>query len=241
MRSAVGQSGQASQSRRVARVLDPYGVPLLRIESACVRMVCFSRGAHRAGLPRRTSVEFADVSVSMNETGSTRAVLSAIAELGSATLESVMIRLEPELAPMDAARGFQTARKRAWIVEAEPALNDSAEPSYRLSPSGIEELRREPGTPLRSIDGGRADPDVPVSKLLEVIAEFEQLEGTSLELAAWELDVDQTRLKTVWSSAIDDGLIETCGIQIVDGREERMWRLSDRGRKRWGRPDERTG
>jgi hypothetical protein len=96
-------------------------------------------------------------------------------------------------------------------------------------------------TRLRSIDGGRADPDVPVSKLLEVIAEFEQLEGTSLELAAWELGVDRARLKTAWSSAIDDGLIEPCGIQVVDGRQERMWRLSDRGRKRWGRPDERTG
>jgi hypothetical protein len=204
-------------------------------------MVCFSRGADQAGLSRRASVEISDVSVSMNDTASNRAVLSAIAELGSATLESVMIRLEPELAPMDAARVFQTARRRAWIVEAEPALNDSGDPSYRLSPSGIEELRREPRTPLRSIDGGLAERDVPVSKLLEVIAEFEQLEGTSLELAAWELDVHQARLKTAWSSAIDDGLIEPCGIQIVDGREERLWRLSDRGRKRWGRPDERTG
>jgi hypothetical protein len=204
-------------------------------------MVCFSRGADRAGLSRRASVEISDVSVSMNDTASNRAVLSAIAELGSATLESVMIRLEPELAPMDGARVFQTARRRAWIVEAEPALNDSGDPSYRLSPSGIEELRREPRTPLRSIDGGLAERDVPVSKLLEVIAEFEQLEGTSLELAAWELDVHQARLKTAWSSAIDDGLIEPCGIQIVDGREERLWRLSDRGRKRWGRPDERTG
>jgi hypothetical protein len=77
--------------------------------------------------------------------------------------------------------------------------------------------------------------------LLEVIAEFEQLEGTSLELAAWELGVDRARLKTAWSSAIDDGLIEPCGIQVVDGRQERMWRLSDRGRKRCGRPDQRTG
>lgn len=111
----------------------------------------------------------------MSETASNHAVLSAIAELGSATLESVMIWLEPALAPMDGARGFQTAREREWIVEAEPALNHPGDPSYRLSQLGIEELGRQPGKPLRSIDGGGADLDVPVLNLVEVVADFEQL------------------------------------------------------------------
>ncbi len=177
----------------------------------------------------------------MNETASTHAVLSAIAELGSATLESVMIWLEPELAPMDGARGFQTARERHWIVEAEPALNGSGDPSYRLSQLGIEELGRDPARPLRSIDGGGADLDIPVLNLVEVVADFEQFGGASLELAAWELGVDQVRLKAAWALAIDNGLIEPCGVQSVDGRNEEMWRLSRRGSSLWGRQDERTG
>jgi hypothetical protein len=177
----------------------------------------------------------------MNEKASTHAVLRAIAELGSATLESVMIWLEPELAPMDGARGFQTARERKWIAEAEPAANDSGDPSYRLTPAGIEQLGRNPRKRLRSIDGGNPELDVSVARLIDVIADFGELGGTSLELAAWELDVAQVRLKAAWASAVDDGLIEPCGIQFVDGRAEKMWRLSDRGSSLSGRQDERTG
>ena len=81
---------------------------------------------------------------------------------------------------------------------------------------------------MHELSGARVN--ISVSTVLDTVAEFEQSGGTSIELAAWELDRDVGELHRVWGLAIDGGLLEGCGIQHVDGREERMWRLSDHGR-----------
>jgi hypothetical protein len=142
---------------------------------------------------------------------------------------------------MDTARAFQTAREREWIVDDGRYRSDRSDPRYRLTPLGTGELAREPDRHLRSIEGGRAGVDMSVPAVIEVVGEFEESGGTSLELAAWELGVDERELETVWSLAIDYGLLEPCGINRVDGRDEQMWRLTDGGRQLRVAPDERTG
>ncbi len=67
--------------------------------------------------------------------------------------------------------------------------------------------------------------------ILHVLADFEQSGGASTQLIAWELDVDHGRVIATWTEAIEDGLIERCGRDVVDGHEEEMWRLTDAGRR----------
>ncbi len=73
-----------------------------------------------------------------------------------------------------------------------------------------------------------------------MLAEFEESGGASLQLVAWELDVDQGSVIAAWSQAVHDGLLERCGTDLVDGREEEMWRLTESGHRARADPDPQT-
>jgi hypothetical protein len=70
---------------------------------------------------------------------------------------------------------------------------------------------------------------VSLQSVLDVLADFDEFGGASLELIAWELDVDESAVSAAWSQAIDDCLLEPFGTDHV--LAEKMWRLSDRGRR----------
>jgi hypothetical protein len=168
-------------------------------------------------------------------------VLRVVSELGAATLESIIIWLDPQTAAIDTARAFQTARERAWVEEDARGHAARGNPAYRLTQFGSNELAR---TVIRSVGdiraaGANADSDVPIETVLRVLTEFEQSGGASVQLIAWELDVDQSRVIAAWTKAIDDGLIERCGSDTVDGREEEMWILTEAGHR--ARVAERVG
>jgi diguanylate cyclase (GGDEF)-like protein len=66
-----------------------------------------------------------------------------------------------------------------------------------------------------------------VDDVLEVSAHFEEGGGASVELTAWELDLDLSLVVSAWSHAISEGLLVPAGIDPASGEE--MWRLSERG------------
>jgi hypothetical protein len=166
-------------------------------------------------------------------------VLRVVSELGAATLESIIIWLEPQTSAIVTARAFQTAREQAWVQEDARGHAAGADPAYRLTRLGSDELAR---TAIRSVGGiraagGNADGDVPIETVLQVLADFEQSGGASVQLIAWELDVDQSQVIAAWTRSIGDGLIERCGRDVVDGSEEEMWSLTDAGHRARQRPD----
>jgi diguanylate cyclase (GGDEF)-like protein len=67
-----------------------------------------------------------------------------------------------------------------------------------------------------------------VSDVLEVAAHFDQFGGASVELTAWELDIELADVVSAWSHAINDGLLEPAGTDPESGEE--MWRRSDQDR-----------
>jgi diguanylate cyclase (GGDEF)-like protein len=67
-----------------------------------------------------------------------------------------------------------------------------------------------------------------VKDVLDVCAHFDASGGASVELTAWELDVELAAVIAAWSRAIKDGLLEPSGTDPDSGEE--MWRLSDHGR-----------
>jgi DNA-binding PadR family transcriptional regulator len=164
-----------------------------------------------------------------------RMTLRLMSEPRSATLESVLNELEPWTTAMGGARAFQTARGLGWI-EAEPGSGGDCDPRYRLTQAGQNELAR--GT-VRSVDivAGAVDRElrrsqaVSIQSVLDVFADFDQFGGASIELVAWELDVDQGRISGAWTHAINDGLLERSGSDSTAGRNEELWSLTDRGRQ----------
>ncbi|HWF34615.1 MAG TPA: GGDEF domain-containing protein [Solirubrobacteraceae bacterium] len=73
-----------------------------------------------------------------------------------------------------------------------------------------------------------------VHDVLDVTAQFDKTGGASVELAAWELDVELAQLVSAWSRAIKQGLLQPAGTDASSGEE--MWRLSDQGRHARNRP-----
>jgi diguanylate cyclase (GGDEF)-like protein len=67
-----------------------------------------------------------------------------------------------------------------------------------------------------------------VKDVLDVCAHFDASGGASVELTAWELDIELAAVIAAWSRAIKDGLLEPSGTDPDSGEE--MWRLSDHGR-----------
>jgi hypothetical protein len=61
-------------------------------------------------------------------------------------------------------------------------------------------------------------------RLLDVVADFEELGGASLGLVAWELDVTEPQVSEAWGAAIAAGWLEPAGRDEVSG--EQMWRLT---------------
>lgn len=73
---------------------------------------------------------------------------------------------------------------------------------------------------------------IPLSALLEALADFDQNGGASLSLVAWDLCVDERRLAPTWQQAAREGLIRPAGHEDQD----LLYRLTDLG---WGCRDER--
>jgi len=67
-----------------------------------------------------------------------------------------------------------------------------------------------------------------VRDVLDVCAHFDASGGASVELAAWELDLELAAVIAAWSRAIKDGWLEPSGTDPDSGEE--MWRVSDHGR-----------
>jgi len=67
-----------------------------------------------------------------------------------------------------------------------------------------------------------------VDDVLEVSAHFEERGGASVELTAWELDLDLSLVVSAWSHAISEGLLVPAATDPTSGEE--MWRLSEHGR-----------
>ncbi len=81
--------------------------------------------------------------------------------------------------------------------------------------------------PAPPVDAARCKPRdaVSISELLDVVAQFDQSGGSSVELAAWELNADAKVVAKLWSEVAADGLIAQAGMD--PGTGEAMWRLSD--------------
>ena len=75
---------------------------------------------------------------------------------------------------------------------------------------------------------------VSIQNVLDVFADFDQFGGASIELVAWELDVDQSSIIGAWTQAINDGLLERSGSDSTGGHNEELWSLTDRGRQMHG-------
>jgi len=80
-----------------------------------------------------------------------------------------------------------------------------------------------------------------IQNVLDVLADFDQFGGASIQLVAWELDVDQSRIIEAWTQAINDGLLERSGSDTTDGHDEELWRLTDRGRRTQATCDQPSG
>lgn len=67
-----------------------------------------------------------------------------------------------------------------------------------------------------------------VKDVLDVSAHFDRSGGASIELTAWELDVELGLVVSAWSHAIKEGFLDPAGTDPVSGEE--MWCLSEQGR-----------
>jgi len=72
--------------------------------------------------------------------------------------------------------------------------------------------------------------------LLDVMADFDQFGGASIELVAWELCIEESAVSAAWSRAIADGLLERSGTDEVRGEE--TWRLTSWGRRAYEGSDD---
>jgi hypothetical protein len=108
----------------------------------------------------------------------------------------------------------------------------AGDPSYRLTQTGSDLLAaappRDTGEVSATAGQSCSDEPVPLESVLDALAEFDQFGGASIQLVAWELDIDETTAALAWSVATADGLIERSG--MADRRERmEMWRLTERG------------
>jgi hypothetical protein len=161
-----------------------------------------------------------------------RMVLRMIAD-GPGTLEWLLIELEPHAPAMEVSRAFQSARELRWVA-AEPDQGRVGDPRYQLTDAGLSELQRGPTRSVAVAGGANRESrrlrNVSLQSVLGVFADFEPFGGASIQLVAWELDVDQDSIAAAWTQAIGDRLLEPSG--IPDFREsEKMWKLTERGRQ----------
>lgn len=161
-------------------------------------------------------------------------IVRLISSSGAATFDTLGRELEGVATP-DAVRGaLRIACARGWL-KADTSGGSAAEPCYRLTRLAIDKL--EPPQDQASPHGERSTqaPRSPalaidLSRVLEVLAEFDQFGGASVELVAWELSVDVSAVARGWSRAVTAGLVEQAGTdQLHEG--ERLWRLTEAGRR----------
>lgn len=69
---------------------------------------------------------------------------------------------------------------------------------------------------------------VPIRKVLEVVAEFDDY-GVSCSFVAWELCERETAVRPSWGEAQRCGLIEQFGQDSI--MDEPLWRLTAQGRR----------
>lgn len=63
--------------------------------------------------------------------------------------------------------------------------------------------------------------------LLEVFADFDELGGASMGLAAWELFVTESEVSEAWDVLIATGWLAPAGRDKIYG--EQLWRLTSEG------------
>ncbi|HWF25822.1 MAG TPA: GGDEF domain-containing protein [Solirubrobacteraceae bacterium] len=150
-----------------------------------------------------------------------------------ATITATMINLPHD--PIDASIGVAQWRPGSSL---EALLGDADEALLTAKAAGGGTTIRattltpgsdEPSVPERAArDIADASDAASVKEVLEVSAHFEESGGASIELTAWELDVELSRVVSAWSHAIKEGLLEPAGTDPASGEE--MWCLSDQGR-----------
>ena len=108
-------------------------------------------------------------------------------------------------------------------------------PATGIDPHGRPPYQTAP-IPRSADRKGRRTHTISGRSLLDVMADFDQFGGASLELVAWELCIEESAVSAAWSRAIADGLLECCGTDEVPGEE--TWRLTTRGRRAYEGSDD---
>lgn len=103
--------------------------------------------------------------------------------------------------------------------QAATGINAHGHPPVQTAP--------DPPSPDRK---GRRTNAISGRRLLDVMADFDQFGGASIELVAWELCIEESAVSAAWSRAIADGLLERSGTDEVRGEE--TWRLTSWGSSR---------
>ena len=107
----------------------------------------------------------------------------------------------------------------------------SAIPWLRFARGWRRRERRSPRPPARRCEvyprGFRWASAVDVETVLGVVREFDNLGGASLGLVSWELCVEDRAVHAAWQAAVDEGMLEPAGQDLVGGED--LWRLSGTG------------
>lgn len=82
-----------------------------------------------------------------------------------------------------------------------------------------------PAPPVGAATGDKSRVVVSIGDVLDVLKQFEQAGGSSIELTAWELGADPGLVAKLWSEAAAKGLIASAGFDPGTGEE--LWRVSD--------------
>jgi hypothetical protein len=72
---------------------------------------------------------------------------------------------------------------------------------------------------------------ISVHELLEVLAGFDEHGGASPELVAWELFIDEQKIKAAWEHAVAEGWLKPAGRDFPHG--EQLYRLTLSGWTAW--------
>jgi hypothetical protein len=157
-----------------------------------------------------------------------------ISSSGAATFDTLRRELGSADTPDEVRDALRIACARG-LLKADTSGGSAAEPRYQLTLLAIDMLeppqdqaspQRERSTPAPTSPARAID----LSRVLAVLAEFDQFGGASVELVAWELSVDVSAIARGWSRAVTAGLVEQAGIdELHEG--ERLWRLTEAGRR----------
>ncbi|MDQ6775503.1 MAG: GGDEF domain-containing protein [Actinomycetota bacterium] len=145
--------------------------------------------------------------------------------------------------PIDASIGVAEWRPGSpleallWAADEARLAAKAAGGGMTIGASGLAAANASEDDPYQDpASGARPIPDgsgvASVEDVLDVAAQFDELGGASVELMAWELDVELARVVSAWSRALKQGYLEPAGTDKASGEE--MWRLSAEGRRARG-------